>query len=530
MHKNNIKFKILTATALIFVLFAGFLMQGCEALFGNNRTTTTKPSVDPFYTEGYTKGEVEKTDAVTDLIYGVLRRLEQLSPDNIGMNKSAQISAEINLNGEKLNADLRLNHSSQNLNNNALSLILTRGAGTPFISLYQYKEANGTSLYLDIGENNNKILLDMGSEFWFFPYNFEMPEVMILNALAGIVTLKQATNIKYEYKENATGLVSRHYYLEIDLLKTLQEFLDIAGWLNPDLINMEAINTLFINLLGVSNEQIKKGEFPNSTLKVEFFTEEGRTDRFTNGKLKSLNLELDVEAGADSIFMGTRYNLKLNIKSINVYTTLAPVPIVSKATLNNQGYVNYMETDFKVTAKAKYEGLSDIIYDLLIDFRFDYDNPEDAFISLSIENPDGGAKAFFVEYDSGKLTFEFEKTSAQQSSDLVFIYEDFDIILFAQAINAEFEKRNGGMFEMLTYILGALKFGDMENISFVFNPINFYAFSNLNHTALLNALTIGAGLDIEKDFESRGLYFIDIFNRELHIIVNTNDTFFSVQN
>lgn len=301
---------------------------------GGNKTNDAqkdgwKEIQSPNMTDVYTKFLGGFTSIAGEFTKSRLKTSPRVSTDGL---------FKLSVNDNVFWGDLRFNYNNITPKTAMLSFELCKDdnddAGDVVLGAYLYEE----KVYLQIG--TTKFSLDLKASDWagFFPLNdidASLDKVALFLSTV-IVTSKDTVG-----KSRMNGLYEEYKYsLEIDLARSLQNLLsgDISG------SDLQKYGIVISSLVGVGVDEIKNGDFPKSSLKIDFTT--------FNMKLSALCLDLhmdEIKNQSGTILGDDKLNLTVDVKELNVGKENVSVPFVLDANAQNrQSFIYYRDNAFKL--------------------------------------------------------------------------------------------------------------------------------------------------------------------------------------
>jgi hypothetical protein len=403
------------------------------------------------------------------------------------MQASISTNLELNINGTDFDVLLKSNYSATNpLRNEMVVEISTSNTAGADLAVYLMPNENGADLYLQFA--NNKVMLSLNSSLALFPLSGTIDEGFI-SIIAGV--LQTRTPPKYQFRRTYHGtqtLYSRHYYLEIDSKHAIGAIATFANSTE----NRAEFEEIFQNLLGVSLTAAAQGNLPESSLILEFKTERGLANNYSNGVITWLDFSLRVEPSlnTNTIFKGEAFSLDLVLKEIDIRTGVNPLLEIVVPNIN--AFNDFWQTSFSLSLPIVYASSpfnnGDTLFDLLMEISYK-DGYFESF-ELLIEPRLGEDKPYLLHFalSHGNATFSLNGASNDEPAKVF----PFNYTRFGELLQDEFAN-DMTVMRVIIYLLGALRLENERTISFTFNEENTFNLAGINADVFLKAMATSAG-------------------------------------
>ena len=274
------------------------------------------------------------------------------------------------------------------------------------------KQAGMQSLYVAVG--STKFLIDVETAQWnnFFPFKYKETVVSTGSLtddpgwiLASILRLK---NPNFTQRKREVGTVTQYnFILDVDVKETLQQLVKvISGEVgkkfidNPDQINA-ALDEIFSSVFGVTVQDVRAGNLPDSSLKVDFTTS-------LANKISALEatLKVDDSENTHTIFGGEDIEIGIQLKKFDVKNfSDVPFPFVNTANATERSnYLYFLDKVFRLQvdeSRLLKETHED--YDMTITARIFQEDRKDNFAFMTFKDNDGMAVVGAVYQDVAYL-------------------------------------------------------------------------------------------------------------------------------
>ena len=455
---------------LIIVLISALTvaMIGCD---GGGGQPTPPPDATPpdqntpeddFGTPGYTRASVSKEDMASDLIRSISNGLKRGSYATVGASKpyaAALIRFDIQVNDLLLKGEITADYDHKNPDRLIYTLKIDNQDNT-IIAFHFFGSAHNASgnpeLYVKLGETQVIFPMD-GIEMPVFPLKFEEKTFEGLETVfKAFIKLKDS--IQYEYKDVANAR-ERHYRFSLNFKDSLNSLYSLSSLFGQ--YGFSNFDKLVEYLFGVTEDDLKDGNFPECEIVGEFTTVGGRQTAFGYGDLTKFTLNFNVEESENknTVFAGQQYEMTLNLTTFTIVNTKAsettgmkvykPSDLKGYEYYSNRGYrfdwdanLKGSEGDFGVKATVQFDGLTQKNDEML----------------LAIYQRDSGKTLYEIDYRD--LTLRLKATGEDGSTRTATCAYDFDTLMSGLRQALILRLKEFSMIDTLVFVMGSVNFID----------------------------------------------------------------------
>jgi len=425
-------------------------------------TTITSPNM----TDVYTKFLGGFTSVADEFTKSRLKTSPKVCADGL---------FEIKINQTPLWGILRLNYNDEDKSSVMAAIELSKDKdeySNNILALYLYKE----QLFIKCGETTH-FSLDFTPSMWgdFFP----LENVTVgLDTVALFMNTVIVTSAPATGKSRMNGTAEEYNYcVSIDVSQSLQKILNS----DKSIGNMESYATILASIFGVTLEDVKNGDFPESTLYVDFTT--------SNMKMAAFNMSMEVKGiknHSDTIFNKESFTLEVNLAKLNIGKNNVSIPFVwDEYAADREKYVYYRDNAFKVTFDSTVNnGGENKKY--AVDFKAkvfqEYSLDNYAFVEFKDPTDGKPQRGLYVYKNIGYL---YERQGAEYVCKLKMPFDLSDIA--SRTVANNFGKEGTGMnwLDFAGYLLSGLTL-TAENHGVTFDyDIDFYKYVWFNFNDML---------------------------------------------
>ena len=471
--------KKLIFLTVILVLLAAVVLVSCDGDKGND----TDPPSDNTSDEGWkTISNPVMSDVYNRFLGGFTSVATEFSRTKL--NRSPKLSAEGKLkllvNDNPFWASVKMNYD----NNSKSDLMLAFELSTEedsyednVLGFFIYKE----QAYLAIGET--KFSMNLTSDMWatFFP--FDMPVDIQTSKLALVLSSILVNKSDPVGKTRMNGINEEfNYVINIDLPKSLKNlFAYITGTdLDIDIGDITAYETIITNLFGVTFDDIMEGNFPNSSLKLDFTT--------SNMRISNLSAALDVEkinSQNGSSMLGDKFDLALDFNKIEISKqSNVAIPFVnSDYTDERKNYVYYVDNAFRlnINSDKDVDGTT-VPYEMVVTAKVLQEKSINNYLFVEYKNKSTSEtdRAFYIYQD---IAYVYERKEEGLICTLSMPLDISDVT--TKVISNDFgTDKSFNWLDAISYIIGALQVNS-DNIKLSYDP-EFYTSVWFNMTDMID--------------------------------------------
>lgn len=471
--------KKLIFLTVILVLLAAVVLVSCDGDKGND----TDPPSDNTSDEGWkTISNPVMSDVYNRFLGGFTSVATEFSRTKL--NRSPKLSAEGKLkllvNDNPFWASVKMNYD----NNSKSDLMLAFELSTEedsyednVLGFFIYKE----QAYLAIGET--KFSMNLTSDKWatFFP--FDMPVDIQTSKLALVLSSILVNKSDPVGKTRMNGINEEfNYVINIDLPKSLKNlFAYITGTdFDIDIGDITAYETIITNLFGVTFDDIMEGNFPNSSLKLDFTT--------SNMRISNLSAALDVEkinSQNGSSMLGDKFDLALDLNKFEISKqSNVAIPFVnSDYTDERENYVYYVDNAFRlnINSDKDVDGTT-VPYEMVVTAKVLQEKSIDNYLFVEYKNKSTSEtdRAFYIYQD---IAYVYERKEEGLICTLSMPLDISDVT--TKVISNDFgTDKSFNWLDAISYIIGALQVNS-DNIKLSYDP-EFYTSVWFNMTDMID--------------------------------------------
>lgn len=470
--------KKLIFLTVILVLLAAVVLVSCDGDKGND----TDPPSDNTSDEGWkTISNPVMSDVYNRFLGGFTSVATEFSKTKL--NRSPKLSAEGKLkllvNDNPFWASVKMNYD----NNSKSDLMLAFELSTEedsyednVLGFFIYKE----QAYLAIGET--KFSMNLTSDKWatFFP--FDMPVDIQTSKLALVLSSILVNKSDPVGKTRMNGINEEfNYVINIDLPKSLKNlFAYITGTdLDIDIGDITAYETIITNLFGVTFDDILEGNFPNSSLKLDFTT--------SNMRVSNLSASLDVEGinTQGGSMLGDNLDLDLELKKFEISKqSNVAIPFVNNDySAERANYVYYVDNAFRlnINSDKDVDGTT-VPYEMVVTAKVLQEESINNYLFVEYKNKSTSEtdRAFYIYQD---IAYVYERKEEGLICTLSMPLDISDVT--TKVISNDFgTDKSFNWLDAISYIIGALQVNS-DNIKLSYDP-EFYTSVWFNMTDMID--------------------------------------------
>ncbi len=456
----------------MFLLFAVIVMLMLALVGCGDKTDKPKPDVkDNDKNEGWTVIESPSMNDVYKTFLGGFTSIAgEFSKSKMKTSPKVSADASFNLVANKNNfwASLRLNYNNNSPETTMLSLELfpneDSSADDLTFGAYIYKE----QLFLQFGATT-KFSIDMKASQWASYFPFDNTDVS-MDKLALFLSSVLVTSEDTKGKSRMNGLAEEYnYVLNINLSKSLKNLFsssDVSG------IDLKSYGEIVTGIFGVSIDEIKAGDFPTSTLKLDFTT--------SNRKMAAFKMDLnmdEIKNKAGTVFGEDTLKLNLERQKFAISKDSVSIPFVLDENKENRNtFVYYKDNAFKLTFDSfvqKEEGAEPTKYVADIKAKVFQEDPTDNYAFVEMKDP-ATQKPQEAIYVYKNIAYVYTTENGEYVCKVSF---PFDLSLIAdKTVNNDFvpkeERKHIDWLNAIGYIIKNLKV-ENDGVSFFYDN-DFY--------------------------------------------------------
>lgn len=478
MKKASLIHLFISFLAVVFIFLIGV---GCDP-------TNTPPvnnnddNKDSWYTEGFTKANVDETDMLNDLFNSFSNQIKNASTIKVNQQSpqySMDMGIRIKINNVPGRVEFKVNGDTENYVNRSLHLAIYKGEGSTENLFLQVnvlpinEEQSDLFISLKGPEGFTKITMKIFSEVLdnIFPMTLGSGFDTTMGSIGQVVggALAFETEIKYEFKR-AGNYCTRHYNVVIDLKTTLERLVDLIPTFSEFQGLREDLAFFFANLLGIdsTNEDTIEATMPPMEIEIDFTTQKGTYLSFTGEDAIISNLSINCVVSEDTStqatntrFKGERQEIELLWDKIivrrNVLNEAMPgreeLLIYDPLNPNTEAYKMYNhDGPLAILLKGVYEGdYVDEPMSMHFGFKYNY------------YQPDGSDDEFcfrvFNDLDQDVLSLYYKDNIAYfhgvSETDFSIPFDSSAFIMGNGGQNLLSEENL--LFKIVTYLLGAVE-------------------------------------------------------------------------
>lgn len=508
--------KSLFFVVMILLFITAFSLFGCGIF---DKKTDTPPKVD----EDYTWQTIESptpTDVYSRLLSGFMNVATDFSKKSLASSPilGADAKLKITMSDLVLWVSFKANYDNNAKNNTMFAFELSTKEDSyddVVIGIYmcpemqQGKTESIPVIYVTLGTTRFKFNMPVSQWDNIFPIDMALDNSKAINNVAGFMYMVLAVkDDKINGKTRLNGLIEEYNYnFSLDLAGTLSKVQGYLAKNEDDTELITKINNIFANVLGLSVENITKGNVPESELDIDF--------TIANTKLSALNLNIQIDQSgeyANTLFKGEDINLDIELLKFSTSKAKIPIEFIN-STEKRKAFVDYLSGDYTFKLTLDIEKI----------INLETKATKDYTVEIS-------AKVFQEDSMTNFMLIEFYEKSSNALEKALYVYNNefytfdtiennlvcttkmpLDLSALAEAVvNNTFgdNPKTGqfNLFDTISYVLGVLK---MDSNGFLFN-INNKVFSNIwfNYEQMLtyvDSLMVEDIFSTEyklKDFES----------------------------
>ncbi len=456
--------------SLIFLIIALTLVLALSlcacGLFGDKPDEPNDdPGDDPVLSDGWETYSTNMTDVYTKFLGGFTSIAGEFTKSEL-KNKpkvSADGTFKLIINGNDFWATLKMNYDDDEPTEAMAAIEVfddkEKELKDIVFALYLYSE----QIFIQAGETT-KFSLDFEHSVWesFFPLDdFDMTVDKMALALSGLLVTDDSTVCK----RRMNGLTEEYKFeVKIDLSKSMK---NIFGG-KFTLEDIDKYSQILTAIFGVTVQDIKDGNFPESSLQVNFTT--------SDMKMSALDARLqldDISSTNSTIFGEESLDLHIDMENLAISNKNVSIPFVWEENADRRSeFVYYRDNAFKISLTSDVLVADDTVEEYLIEFKVKVfqENEIDNYAFIEIKDRDNGEvrEGLYVYNDVAylftrednelvcKLSFPFNLSAIATRT----VSNDFDL--------SEEEKSSTNILDIISYITSHLNVGD-EGISFDFD-------------------------------------------------------------
>lgn len=462
---------------VVLVILAAVVLVSCN----KDEKTEPKPPVDD--TEGWKEiSNPVMSDVYNRFLGGFTTVATEFSKTKL--NRSPKLSAEGKLkllvNDNPFWATVKMNYDNNSKSDLMLSFELSTKEDSyedNVLGLFVYKE----KAYLAIGQT--KFSMNLTADNWssFFP--FDMAVDIDTSKLALVLSSILVNKTDPVGKTRMNGINEEfNYVVSIDLPASLK---NLFGYISDtdfdlDIGDIAAYETIITNLFGVTFEDILEGNFPQSSLTLDFTT--------SNMRISTLSASLDVDtisSGNQSIF-GDRLSLDVGLQNFEISKQKnVSIPFVNNDYADErENYVYYAENAFRINVNSeKTVSGTAVPYEVVITAKVLQEESINNYLFVEYKNKSTGKldKGFYVYKDIAYF-YELKENEYVCTLSMPLDISELTNRVLANDFGTE---KNFNWMDAISYIIGALQV-TTENIIFrydseFYNSVWFNAIDMLNY-------------------------------------------------
>lgn len=399
------------------------------------------------------------------------------------LNRSPKLAAEGKLkllvNDNPFWATVKMNYDNNSKSDLMLSFELSTEEDSyedNVLGFFIYKE----KAYLAIGET--KFSMNLTADTWssFFP--FDMPVDIQTSKLALVLSSILVNKSDPEGKTRMNGINEEfNYVVNIDLPKSLKNlFAYITGTdLDLDIGDITAYETIITNLFGVTFDDILEGNFPDSSLKLDFTT--------SNMRISNLSASLDVEGinTQGGSILGDNLDLDLELKKFEISKqSNVSIPFVNNDySAERANYVYYVDNAFRMNINSDKNVDGTVVpYEMVITAKVLQEEAINNYLFVEYKNKNTSEidMAFYVYHD---VAYIYERVDEELVCTLSMPLDISEVT--SKVIANDFgTDKSFNWLDAISYIIGAIQVST-DKIIFSYEP-EFYTSVWFNMTDMID--------------------------------------------
>ena len=340
------------------------------------------------------------------------------------------------------------------------------------LGLYIYREK------LNIALGETKFSMSLKADVWtsFFPFDISMDSSNdvqnIALLLAATLELKDET---IEGKERMNGTLEEYnYQFQINLPNSLKKIHDYLKLNTKESYQdvLDKFGMIITNIFGITMEDIAAGEFPKSSVVVDF--------TISDRKISAFKFYLEVEEyQTEDTMLFAGNSLKLDLDLIKFSTSKKDNVSIDFVvnTEKQEEFIYYVDNVFNISVDVtkKIEEV-DKAYKMFVTAKVLQDNPEENFVFIEYKNPSNN------KVERGIYVYNNIGYYYNMVGDKLECMYSFDFDLSQTAADIVNNELNGdaqiNWLNMISYFIGSLKISEDEVRLFVTQ--NFYCYVAYN--------------------------------------------------
>lgn len=473
------KKKLFFVLAVVVVLMMA--LSACDLSGGSNTGGGSKPD-DKKNNDGWTTiTSPSATEVYKSFLSGFTSIAGEFSKSKLKTSPKVSVDGAflVEANKNTFWASVRMNYNNNSPADAMVSMELfpddKAKADELVFGCYLYKE----KIFLQFGETT-KFSLDLKASQWapYFPLDNTDVSLDKLAMFLGATLVSSKDTVG---KSRMNGLVEEYnYVLNIDLAKSLKNLLSSSEISKTDLAGYgEIISGVF----GVTIDEIKAGEFPKSSLKIDFTTVNMKMSAF------NMNLEMDeIKNKSGTVFGDDELKLTMELQKLSIGKDSVSVPFVLDENESNRNqFVYYKDNAFQISFDATVvsdDGQSEV-YATQFKAKVFQEDPADNYAFVEVKDHDTG-NVLEGMYVYKNIAYIYTLEDSEYKCKVSF---PFDLTLAATKtvsndFVAEEDRKSINWVDALGYLIKNLK---VESKSLVFYYDNdFYNHVWVNMYDMLN--------------------------------------------
>lgn len=385
------------------------------------------------------------------------------------LNSSPKVSLDgklkVGVNENDFYAVMKMNYDNNKKQDMMLSFQLTTTEDSyddMVLGLFVYRE----KIYIAFGET--KFSLNLKADSWssFFPFDYNTSTSVSNAAMLLSSTLVNAEDPEGKHRLNGANEEYK-YTVNLDLPKSLQRLLAYVknNADSVDIGDLSGYGDILSSIFGVTLEDIADGNFPVSSLKLNFTT--------SNMKISGLDISLDIDdVGDGTLFEEKDMKLDLHLDTLKISKQNVSIPFVNTDYNEERAkYVYYVDNAFRIKLDSeKQVGSVKKNYEVDITAKIFQDDVMDNYAFIEYRDK-SAQKIERAVYAYRNVAYFYERSG----EDLVCTLSmPFDLSEIASKTVAN-DFGTDESFNWLTaigYFIGAFRIGE-EKIDFKYGP-GFY--------------------------------------------------------
>ncbi len=438
---------------LIMVLMA-ILLCACEP---------KKPIEQVIPEDGWiTLSTVTPSDVYTKLLGGFTSIAGDFSKSSIRQSPKLSVDTKLKLvvNNNPFWVTLKANYLNTAPADTMLALEVSTEEDkytSNILEVYLYKEK------LSIGIGETKISFAMPADNWTsaFPFDIALDSSDAVQKTA--ILLAQTVDLEDESivgKTRLNGTVEEYCFdFKIVLPTTLKKIFDFINN-NTDATYKDIVDkygAIITNIFGVTMDEVRTGDFPDSTVKLSFTTSSRKISAF------KLNFDVDISKQKDTmLFPGE--NLKIDLELMKFVTSKKDNVSIDFVVNNakQSKYISYVDKAFKVSADMTMYGATQLDYKLNVTAKIFQKDSIDNYLFLEVLNSKNAIvkavyfyknRCFYYDWVNNKLECVYK------------FYLDVSEVA-AKIVDNDFKNDKGeplsqlNVLNMVSYFIGSLRIND----------------------------------------------------------------------